>query len=47
MKLKTNELKMIYAGSGASTGIIAAAIITGVSFIVGIFDGFIRPFKCR
>ncbi len=45
MKLKNSELKMIYAG--ASAGWIAAAIVTGVSFIVGILDGFIRPFKCR
>lgn len=45
MKLKNSELKMIYAG--ASAGWIATAIVTGVSFIVGILDGFIRPFKCR
>ena len=45
MKLKNSALKMIYAG--ASAGWITAAIVTGVSFIVGILDGFIRPFKCR
>ena len=45
MKLSNKELKMISAG--ASAGWIAAAIVSGVSFIVGIFDGFIRPFKCR
>lgn len=44
-KLKTNELKMIEAG--ASGGWIVAGIVTGITFLVGIFDGYFRPFKCR
>lgn len=45
IKLNYNEAKMIKAG--ASAGWIAAGIIAGISFIIGIFDGFTRPFKCR
>lgn len=44
-KLKTNELKTI--SGGASAGWIAAGIIAGITFLVGIFDGYFRPFKCR
>ena len=44
MKLKKEELKQIKAGSA---GWIAAGIIAGVTFLIGVFDGFTRPFKCR
>lgn len=44
-KINNNELKQITAG--ASAGWITAAIIGGITFIAGIFDGITRPFKCR
>ena len=44
-KLKDEELMKINGG-GFNIG-IAAAIIGGISFLVGIFDGVVRPLKCR
>ena len=44
-ELSIKEEKNIFAG-GLSAGIYAA-IVAGISFIVGIFDGVTRPFKCR
>lgn len=44
-KLKTNELKEVKAG--ALSGWAIAGIIAGITFVVGIFDGIARPFKCR
>lgn len=44
-KLKISEQKNVFGG--ASAGWIVAGIITGISFLVGIFDGYTRPFKCR
>ncbi len=44
-KLSYEESLTIKAG--ASVGLIAAGIITGITFLVGILDGFTRPFKCR
>ena len=44
-ELKVEEEKNLYAGglSAAAYG----AIMAGVSFIIGIFDGITRPFRCR
>lgn len=44
-KLRISEQKKVIGG--AATGWIVAGIITGISFLVGIFDGYTRPFKCR
>ena len=44
-ELKEKEAKEMYAG-GLSAG-LCAAIAAGVSFIVGIFDGITRPFRCH
>ncbi len=43
--LKEKELKQIKAG--ALSGWAIAGIIAGITFVVGIFDGIARPFKCR
>lgn len=44
-ELKQSELKRIKAG--ALSGWAIAGIIAGITFVVGIFDGIARPFKCR
>ncbi len=44
-ELRNNDLKKIKAG-GVS-GWVVAGIIAGITFLVGVFDGFTRPFKCR
>lgn len=44
-ELNKNEMLSIKAG-GISAG--AIAVIGGcIAFIVGILDGYVRPFKCR
>lgn len=44
-KLSNYEKRNIKAG--AKTGFIVAAVASAVTFLIGIFDGFTRPFKCR
>ena len=44
-KLNKEEILNTKAG-GMSAGTIAAICAIG-SFIIGIFDGFSRPFRCR
>lgn len=44
-KIKNNELKNIYGG-GFNFG-IAAMIGAGITFIIGIIDGYIRPLACN
>lgn len=45
-ELKKEEMINISA-NGLSGGAIAAIVGAGLGFLVGIFDGFTRPFKCR
>ncbi len=44
-ELNKTELRKIKGG--ASAGWVVAGIVAGVTFIIGIFDGFTRPFRCR
>lgn len=44
-KLDIYETKCMYGG-GWSIG-LAALIGAGISFVVGVFDGWTRMFKCR
>lgn len=44
-QLNNNSLKKIKGGS--ISGWAIAGIIAGITFVVGIFDGIARPFKCR
>ena len=44
-QLTINELKNIRAG--AASGWVGVAVGTIVTFIIGIIDGYVRPFKCR
>ena len=44
-KLNNYEQKNIKAGS--KEGFIAALVAGTITFLIGVFDGFTRPFKCR
>lgn len=44
-ELSVSQTKDMYAGA-ISAGVIAG-IWAALSFVVGIFDGYSRPFKCR
>ncbi len=43
--LNNEELLNIHAGA-LNLG-VAALIIAGIVFIVGVIDGYIRPLRCR
>ena len=45
MKLAKNELLQVKGGA-AKAGVIAG-IVSGIVFIIGIIDGFMRPLKCN
>lgn len=42
--LKDEDLLQI---SGGGFGNIAAVVIGVVTFLAGLVDGFVRPYKCR
>lgn len=44
-ELEIDKSKKIYAGGLSAIGY--AAIISGISFIVGIFDGITRTLRCH
>ena len=44
-KLKTEEMKTI-DGGGVNIG-LWIGIGAGISFVIGLIDGLIRPLKCR
>lgn len=44
-ELRREEMLNIKA-EGISAGAIAA-IAAGIAFLVGVLDGYVRPFKCR
>lgn len=44
-KLENKELKNIYGG-GFSWG-LAAIFGAGITFLIGVIDGYIRPLACN
>lgn len=46
MKKLTNEQLKITIGGGFSFG-FAALIGAGITFLIGLVDGYIRPLPCR
>lgn len=44
-RIEEQELKQIYGG-GFSFG-IAGLIGAGITFLIGVIDGYIRPLACR
>lgn len=45
IELNNKEMKNIYGG-GMSVGLLVG-ISAGVTFIIGVIDGIIRPKKCN
>ncbi len=46
MRELTNE-EMLNVNAGSISAGAVAAIVAGISFLVGILDGYVRPYKCR
>ena len=44
--MKNDELLEVNGGA-VHWAVIAGGIVAAVSFVVGFFDGLVRPFKCR
>lgn len=44
-QLEIQELKTIYGG-GLSIA-AGACIVAGIVFLIGVIDGFFRPYQCR
>lgn len=43
-ELDTKELKSVSGGFNIVTGLLMAA---GITFIIGVIDGYVRPLKCN
>jgi hypothetical protein len=44
-ELSNNQTKQLYAGGLSAAA--WAAIVSGVSFVIGIFDGITRTLRCN
>ena len=44
-QMEKEELKTI--NGGGSCIVTGAIVVAGIVFLVGIIDGFLRPYKCR
>ncbi len=44
-ELSVNQAKQLYAGGLSAAAV--AAIISGISFVIGIFDGIARTLRCN
>lgn len=42
-ELSVNEMHEVKGGGGA----IGLAIVAGITFLIGVIDGFVRPLKCN
>ncbi len=43
-ELSFNELREIDGGNGIAIGL---GIVAGITFIIGIIDGYVRPLRCN
>ena len=43
-ELSSNELTSINGGSGFAIGL---GIVAGITFLIGVIDGYVRPLKCN
>ena len=46
MKNLNDKELMVVDGGGFHIGVVAG-IVAGISFLVGLVDGIVRPLKCR
>ena len=44
-KIEKNDLENIYGGGFSFS--IAAIIGAGITFLIGVVDGYVRPLACR
>lgn len=44
-KIKEKDLKQVYGGGFSFS--FAAIIGAGITFLIGVIDGYIRPLACR
>lgn len=42
--ISSNELKQINGGINLTAGVLLGGFIT---FLIGVFDGYVRPYACR
>lgn len=45
--IELEKKQLLEVKGGASKVGIAAGIIAGVVFIIGVIDGYVRPLKCH
>lgn len=45
LEIKENDLKSIRGGGISIWGGIG--IVSGIIFVIGVIDGFVRPLKCN
>ncbi len=43
-ELNVNEMHSVKGGGGALLGL---AIAAGITFLIGVIDGYVRPLKCN
>lgn len=46
VELNKQDLQAINGG-GAGIAIAFGLIAAGIAFLIGVFDGYVRPYKCR
>ena len=42
-----NDKELMNVEGGGFSAAIAAGIGAGIAFLIGVFDGIVRPLKCR
>lgn len=44
-ELNYNELCSVKGGGGGA--LLGFAIVAGITFLIGVIDGYVRPLKCN
>lgn len=49
IKLENEELINIKGGSASAVtiGTVALLVVTGITFVIGVIDGIVRPLACN
>ena len=45
--MKELSVKEMHDINGGSKGVIGIAIVAGITFLIGVIDGFVRPLRCN